>query len=73
MVHLHQQELADVTNVQKGLSYNLTKGFLHWEYGDGLDEGTLPYSIDSEKFKRFQELLKRKNPTSFEEIEAFLI
>lgn len=66
-------EVESILSKIEGLSYNLTKGFLHWEYGDGLDEGTLPYSIDSEKFKRFQELLKRNNPTSFEEIEAFLI
>ena len=66
-------EVESILSKIEGLSYNLTKGFLHWEYGDGLDEGTLPYSIDSEKFRRFQTLLKRNNPTSFEELEAFLI
>ncbi|HEY9600725.1 MAG TPA: hypothetical protein V6C85_03885 [Allocoleopsis sp.] len=66
-------EVESILSKIEGLSYNLTKGFLHWEYGDGLDEGTLPYSIDSEKFRRFQALLKRNNPTSFEELEAFLI
>jgi hypothetical protein len=66
-------EVESILSKIEGLSYNLTKGFLHWEYGDGLDEGTLPYSIDSEKFRRFQALIKRNNPTSFEELEAFLI
>jgi hypothetical protein len=66
-------EVESILSNIEGLSYNLTKGFLHWEYGDGLDEGTLPYSIDSDKFRRFQALLKRNNPTSFEELEAFLI
>lgn len=66
-------EVESILSKIEGLSYNLTKGFLHWEYGDGLDEGTLPYGIDSEKFRRFQALLKRNNPTSFEELEAFLI
>lgn len=54
-------------------SYNLTKGFLHWSYRDGLEEGTLPYSIDNDRFRRFQELIKKNNPTSFEQLEAFLI
>lgn len=66
-------EVENILSKIQGLSYNLTKGFLHWEYGDGLDTGTLPYSIDSDKFRRFQELLKRNNPSSFEELEAFLI
>ncbi|NEQ70230.1 MAG: hypothetical protein F6K21_33010 [Symploca sp. SIO2D2] len=66
-------EVENILNKIESLSYNLTKGFLHWEYSNGLDQGTLPYSIDSDKFTRFQELLKRNNPTSFEELEAFLI
>ncbi|NEP56365.1 MAG: hypothetical protein F6K31_04985 [Symploca sp. SIO2G7] len=66
-------EVESILSKIESLSYNLTKGFLHWEYGNGLDKGTLPYSIDSDKFTRFQELLKRNNPTSFEELEAFLI
>ena len=54
-------------------SYNLTKGFLHWSYRDGLEEGTLHYSIDDDRFRRFQEQIKKNNPTSFEQLEAFLI
>jgi hypothetical protein len=54
-------------------SYNLTKGFLHWSYRDGLEEGTLHYSIDDDRFRRFQELIKKNNPTSFEQLEASLI
>lgn len=66
-------EVESILSKIEGLSYNLIRGFLHWEYGNGLDTGTLPYSLDTEKFKRFQELLKRNKPTSFEELEAFLI
>lgn len=53
-------------------SYNLAKGFFHWSYADGLLEGTLPYSVDSTEFRRFQERVRLNNPTSFEEIEVLL-
>lgn len=32
-------EVESILSKVEGLSYNLTKGFLHWEYGNGLDEG----------------------------------
>ena len=66
----------EVTNILDGIenfTYNLTKGFFHWEYGGGLNEGTLPYSSETDKFERFQKLIKRNKPTSFEDLEAFLI
>ena len=66
-------EVENILNEIDNFTYNLIKGFLHWEYADGLDEGTLPYSIESDKFKKFQEMIKQKKPTSFEDIEAFLI
>lgn len=53
--------------------YNLTKGFLHWEFKDGLEEGTLSYSLETNRFRQFQELIKKNNPTCFEELEVFLI
>lgn len=56
-----------------GFDYNLSKGFLHWEYQGGLDQGTLPYSIETEKFKRFERLIQQNRPTSFDELEVFLI
>ena len=66
-------EVANILNEIDNFTYNLTKGFLHWEYADGLEEGTLPYSTETDKFKKFQELIKKNKPTSFEDIEAFLI
>jgi hypothetical protein len=65
----------DVENILSNIdnfSYDLTKGFLHWNYGDGLEEGTLPYSIDTDRFRKFQELIKKNNPTSFEQLEELL-
>ncbi|HEY9863118.1 MAG TPA: hypothetical protein V6D21_02965 [Candidatus Obscuribacterales bacterium] len=66
----------DVENILSNIdnfSYNLNKGFLHWNYANELDKGTLPYSIDTEQFQRFQELIKKSEPTSFEQLEVFLI
>ncbi len=53
--------------------YNLTKGFLHWEFKDGLEEGTLSYSLETDRFRQFRKLVKKNNPTCFEELEGFLI
>lgn len=53
--------------------YNVSKGFLHWNYADGLDTGTISHNIQTLKFKKIQELIKQNQPTSFEELECFLI
>ncbi|MEC4816790.1 MAG: hypothetical protein SAK29_26505, partial [Scytonema sp. PMC 1069.18] len=66
-------EVENILSTIDGFTYNLTRGFLHWEFQNGLDEGTLSYSIETERFKRFQELIKKNCPTSFEELEVFLI
>lgn len=54
-------------------TYRFSKGFLHWEYKSGLDEGTLPYSCVTERFTKFQNLVREKRPRSFDELESFLI
>ncbi len=66
-------EVEKILDRIKDFTYNLTKGFLHWQYRDGLTEGTLPYSIETEQFRRFQDLIKRQRPLTFEELESFLI
>lgn len=66
-------EVENILNKIDNFSYNLSKGFLHWSYGGGLEEGTLAYSIDTDRFRQFQELIKKNNPTSFEQLETFLI
>jgi hypothetical protein len=53
-------------------TYNLTKGFLHWKFHDGLSEGILPYRIDTARFERFQETIKKHRPTTFDDLEGFL-
>ena len=53
--------------------YNVSKGFLHWDYADGLDTGTIYHDIESSNFKKIQDLIKQFQPTSFEDLEKFLI
>ena len=64
-----KQILDNVAN----FSYNTAKGFLHWQYGGGLEEGTLPYSCITPQFKQLESLIKRQKPTSYEDLEVFLI
>ena len=52
--------------------YNLAKGFLHWDYANGLQSGTPPYSIETDTFRRLQERIKDRRPTTFEELENLL-
>ncbi len=66
-------EVEEILSKISDFQYNLTKGFLHWEFKNGLEDGTLPYSVDTEQFKKFQEVVKRTKPTRFEELEGFLI
>ncbi len=54
-------------------TYSLTKGFLKWNFLNGLQKGTLPYSQDDQRFERFQSLLKRDQPTDFDKLEVFLV
>lgn len=66
-------EINEILCKIPNFKYNLTKGFLHWEFKDGLEEGTLSYSLETDRFRQFQKLVKKNNPTCFEELEGFLI
>lgn len=66
-------EINEILGKIPDFKYNLTKGFLHWEFKDGLEEGTLSYSLETDRFRQFQKLVKKNNPTCFEELEGFLI
>jgi hypothetical protein len=65
-------EVEKILNNIEYFKYNLAKGFLHWDYADGLEIGTPPYSIETEEFRRLQERIKSHCPTTFEELENFL-
>lgn len=52
--------------------YSIDNGFFQWSY-NGMDEGMLGYSCSSEKFKKFEALIKSSNPKDFENLETLLI
>lgn len=53
--------------------YNISKGFFHWDYADGLDRGTIVHNMHTSHFKKIQESIKQHQPISFEELENFLL
>lgn len=65
-------EVSNILGNIETFSYNLAKGFMHWQYEGKLETGTYPYRIDHVQFQRFQELIKERKPTNFEELEVFL-
>jgi hypothetical protein len=65
-------ELVKVLACIDNFTYNLSKGFFHWEYLGGLQQGTLPFSIETQEFQRFQERIKKQKPTTFEALEILL-
>jgi hypothetical protein len=65
-------EVADILSKIADFSYNLAKGFLHWQFGNNIDQGTIQYRIGHPDFNRFQERVKASNPKTFEELEILL-
>lgn len=65
-------EVARILSNIAGLSHSLSKGFLHWQYGNNIDQGTIPYRIGHPGFDRFQNRIKASNPTTFEAFEVLL-
>jgi hypothetical protein len=58
-----------------GFTYELSKGFFHWQYQVGTVvymDGTYPFSLDSEDFQKFQKLIMQLEPNSFDELENLL-
>ncbi len=66
-------EVKEILDQIEHFTYNLDKGFFHWEYAEGLDSGTFPQSIETEQFRRFQNWIKQNQPTTFDEIESLLV
>lgn len=67
------QDVKHILDSINNFSYNLAKGFFHWQFGEGLEKGTLSYSCDTPRFQQFESLIKREKPTSYEALEVFLI
>ncbi len=58
-----------------GFIYELSKGFFHWQYQVGTVvymDGTYPFSLDSEEFQKFQNLIIQLEPNTFDELENLL-
>lgn len=66
-------EVKDILDRIELFTYNLDKGFFHWEYAEGLDSGTFPHSIETQQFRRFQDWIKQNQPATFDEIESLLV
>lgn len=64
-------EVKKILDQIQGFTYSISKGFLQWQFANGLEEGTLPYSIETEKFRRFQERVKQNKPRTFDELEIY--
>lgn len=62
-------EVKTILDQIDSFTYSISRGFLQWQFANGLEEGTLPYSCETENFRRFQERIKRTRPTTFEELE----
>jgi hypothetical protein len=67
------QEFLKILNKIPNFTYNFAKGFFHWQYAKGLDEGDFPCSIDTDQFRRFKERVKQLKPTTFEALETLLL
>ncbi|MEL6489824.1 MAG: hypothetical protein AAFQ95_07655 [Cyanobacteria bacterium J06621_3] len=65
-------EVAGILSNIANFSYSLSKGFLHWQYGINIDQGTIPNRIGHPSFNRFQERIKASKPETFEEFEVLL-
>lgn len=66
-------QVAIILSNIKDFTYNVSKGFLFWDYGGGIFTGTVTHRIDSESFGKIQRLVKQFKPTSFADIQDFLL
>lgn len=55
-----------------GFTYSISKGFFHWQYSIGGMDGSYPYSLESEEFKKLQKRILQIKPTTFDDLENFL-
>jgi hypothetical protein len=53
--------------------YVIENGYFSWDYGNGLDSGTLLYPVNSKEFNDFQQQIMTQQPTQFSELESILL
>lgn len=64
-------EVEQIFSYISHFSYKIERGYFSWCYGDS-DSGTIPYSVDSEKFMEFQKSIISERPQQFGELEGVL-
>lgn len=67
--HKLDPQVKDILDKIPKFQYKVSKGFFHWEFGGGIDKGTLMYSCETPEFYRFEDRIKQYQPTSFDELE----
>lgn len=65
-------DVSEILSNIADFSYNLAKGFLHWQYGNKIEQGTIPHRIGDEQFNRFQARIKAHRPETFDALEVLL-
>ena len=66
-------EVEEILNAIPDFRYFIEKGFFSWQYLNGLDSGILAYDCIDPKFGKFQSLVLKQRPSSFDELEGLLL
>lgn len=66
-------QVKKILNKIDGFHHAEQRGFLHWNYLNGLEVGCLPYDCNDPKFTKFQDVIERQQPTTFDDLEGMLI
>ncbi len=66
-------EVEEILNAIPDFRYFIEKGFFSWQYLNGLDSGILAYDCLDFRFNKFQDLVLKNRPMSFDELEGLLL
>lgn len=61
-----------ILNSIAGFNYTIVRGFLSWNYYE-LQFGRLPYDCCDQRFIKFQDTIEQKQPTTFDDLEVWLL
>ncbi len=68
-----EKEVEEILKTIPDFTYLIERGFFSWEYLNGLDSGILAYDCIDPKFGKFQSLVLKQRPSSFDELEGLLL
>lgn len=66
-------EVKEILDQIELFTYNLDKGFFHWEYGGGLDSGTFPKVLKPNSLDAFKIGLNKTSPPRLMKLKACLL